>query len=58
MYKRQVVEAIAARPGVERYRARLLDDLAMQRLPDGRWQVEWQTKNPRLHERYALKWEW
>jgi len=41
-----------------RRRTRLLDDSARQRLPDGRWQVEWQTKNPRLHERYALKWEW
>lgn len=41
-----------------RRRTRLLDDQAMQRLPDGRWQVEWRMKNPRLHERYALKWEW
>jgi hypothetical protein len=41
-----------------RRRTRLLSDAMMQRLPDGRWQVEWQTKNPRLHERYALKWEW
>jgi len=41
-----------------RRRTRLLDDSAMQRLPDGRWQVEWQTERPRLHERYALKWEW
>jgi len=41
-----------------RRRMRLLDDSAMQRLPDGRWQVEWQIERPRLHERYALKWEW
>lgn len=41
-----------------RRRTSLVDDSAMQRLPDGRWQVEWQTMNPRLHERYALKWEW
>ena len=41
-----------------RRRTQMLGDSAMQRLPDGRWQVEWQTRNPRLHERYALKWEW
>lgn len=41
-----------------RRRIRLLDDSLLQRLPDGRWQVEWQTKHPRLHERYVLKWEW
>ncbi len=41
-----------------RRRTRLLDDSAMQRLPDGRWQVEWKVERPRLHERYALKWEW
>jgi len=41
-----------------RRRTRLLDDSLMQRLPDGRWQVEWQMERPRLHERYALKWEW
>ncbi len=41
-----------------RRRTRLLGDSAMQRLPDGRWQIEWQTKRPRWHERYALKWEW
>ena len=28
---------------------RLLDDSAMQRLPDGRWQVDLQTERPRLH---------
>jgi len=41
-----------------RRRTRLVDDSAIQRLSNGTWQVEWQTKNPRLHERYALKWEW
>lgn len=41
-----------------RRRTRLLGDSAVQRLPDGRWQVEWPTKHPRLHERYTLKWEW
>ncbi len=41
-----------------RRRTRLLDDSVMLRLPDGRWQVEWKMERPRLHERYALKWEW
>ena len=41
-----------------RRRTRLLGDSAVQRLPDGRWQVEWQMERPRLHERYMLKWEW
>lgn len=41
-----------------RRRTRLLDDSLLQRLPDGRWQVEWQMASPRLHERYLLKWEW
>jgi hypothetical protein len=31
---------------------------ASRRLPDGRWQVVWEKKNPRLHERYILKWRW
>lgn len=27
-------------------------------LPDGRFQVTWQTNQPRLNERYQLHWEW
>ena len=27
-------------------------------LPDGRWHVVWENENPRLHERYILKWRW
>ena len=27
-------------------------------LPDGRWQVTWEIDNPRLNERYILKWGW
>lgn len=27
-------------------------------LPDGRWQVQWETKKPRLHENYIIQWEW
>lgn len=41
-----------------RRRTRLLSESVLQQLPDGRWQVEWKIKRPRLHERYALKWEW
>lgn len=41
-----------------RRRMRLLGDSALRQLPNGRWQVEWQTNHPRLHERYVLKWEW
>ena len=35
----------------------LLKD-ALTLLPDKRWQVTWEKKNPRLHEHYILKWEW
>jgi hypothetical protein len=31
---------------------------ASRQLPDGRWQVVWEKQNPRLHERYILKWRW
>ena len=41
-----------------RRRMRLLGDSALRQLPNGRWQVEWQTNRPRLNERYVLKWEW
>ena len=27
-------------------------------LPDKRWQVTWEKKNPGLYEHYTLKWEW
>jgi hypothetical protein len=36
----------------------LVEDASQRRLPDGRWQVEWKTDNPRLNERYIMKWEW
>ena len=41
-----------------RHRSSVLQDSAQRQLPDGRWQVEWQTEQPRLHERYILAWEW
>jgi hypothetical protein len=28
------------------------------RLSDGRWQIVWEQSQPRLYERYVLKWEW
>lgn len=28
------------------------------RLPDGRWSVSWEMDQPRLYERYLLKWDW
>lgn len=27
-------------------------------LPDGRWQVTWETHKPRLYENYVLQWGW
>ena len=35
-----------------------LDDSHLKELPDGRWQVRWSTNQPRLHEKYILKWDW
>ena len=31
---------------------------AITQLPDKRWQVTWEKRNPRLYEHYILKWEW
>ena len=31
---------------------------SLRTLPNGRWQLVWETKNPKLHERYILKWRW
>jgi hypothetical protein len=30
----------------------------ISQLPDKRWQVTWEKRNPWLHEHYILKWEW
>ena len=35
-----------------------LDEKNLTQLPDKRWQITWEKKNPRLHEHYILKWEW
>lgn len=42
----------------DRQRSTLLPSTALQALPDSRTQVTWEQKNPRLHERYILKWTW
>lgn len=41
-----------------RKRHRLVAADELKQLADGRWQVTWDVKRPRLHERYAIKWEW
>jgi len=41
-----------------RRRSTLLDSDAQRELPDGRWQVSWEIKRPRLHEHYIIKWYW
>jgi hypothetical protein len=41
-----------------RQRTRELPREAMTQLPDKRWQVTWEKRNPMLHEHYILKWEW
>jgi hypothetical protein len=41
-----------------RRRTRPLGQGSRRQLPDGRWLVWWETKHPRFHEEYALKWEW
>ena len=35
-----------------------LDEKNLTRLPDKRWQIVWEKKNPRLYENYTIKWEW
>jgi hypothetical protein len=39
-------------------RIKELPNEAIVRLPNKRWQVTWEKKNPRLYEHYVLKWEW
>jgi hypothetical protein len=41
-----------------RQKTTLVGDADQRQLPDGRWQVAWKTDNPRLNERYVMKWEW
>ncbi len=35
-----------------------LDGKNLTQLPDKRWQIVWEKKNPRLYENYMIKWEW
>ena len=45
---------------VERNKRKIigLDEKNLTQLPDKRWQITREKKNPRLHEHYILKWEW
>ncbi len=36
----------------------MLGDDVKVKLPDGRFQITWQTNQPRLNERYQIHWEW
>jgi len=36
----------------------LLMGKSMREMADGRWQLAWEMKKPRLNERYRLSWEW
>ena len=41
-----------------RRRKQLLGKDSQVRMRDGRWLISWETKQPRLNERYQLQWEW
>ena len=41
-----------------RRKSRPLSGEEIQKLPDGRWRIRWETDRPRLYERYILKWDW
>lgn len=41
-----------------RRRTKPLGQEAIKQLPDGRWAVTYEIDQPRLYERYILKWEW
>ena len=41
-----------------RRRKRQLGPDAFKQLSDGRWSLSWQSKRPKLNERYLLHWEW
>ena len=46
--------------GIERNKKNTieLDEKSLTQLPDRRWQIVWDKKNPRLYENYTIKWEW
>jgi hypothetical protein len=39
-------------------RISVLSSDVISRLPDKRWLISWEKRNPRLNEHYILKWEW
>ena len=39
-------------------RTRILGKDAKKRLPDGRWQITWEKKKPKLFEMYVIRWLW
>lgn len=41
-----------------RRRTRVLGREFQKRLADGRWQITWEMKNPKLYELYTIRWDW
>lgn len=41
-----------------RQRTRNLSADLVKKLPDGRWQISWETNKPKLHEIYVIRWLW
>ena len=41
-----------------RQRTHILEENAKSRLPDGRWLITWENRQPRRYEHYILNWEW
>lgn len=39
-------------------RTTVLGQDSIRQLPDGKWQVAWETDRPRLYEHYVLRWDW
>jgi len=35
-----------------------LDEKNLTQLPDKRWKIVWEKKNPSLYENHTIKWEW
>ncbi|MGD8457511.1 MAG: hypothetical protein PVF83_14105 [Anaerolineales bacterium] len=41
-----------------RRRTYVLGKECQSQLPDGRWQISWNTMKPKLYEIYTIRWEW
>ena len=39
-------------------RTHALGEESRRKMPDGRWMISWEKKNPKLYENYVLNWEW